>query len=42
MESLLAQLGLPDMRLPIQIALLHPEKLGHENPPAQSDGDSRV
>lgn len=25
--SLLAQLGLPDMRLPIQIALLHPEKM---------------
>jgi 1-deoxy-D-xylulose-5-phosphate reductoisomerase len=25
--ALLAQLGLPDMRLPIQIALLHPEKL---------------
>jgi 1-deoxy-D-xylulose-5-phosphate reductoisomerase len=25
--SLLAQLGLPDMRLPIQIALLHPEKV---------------
>lgn len=25
--SLLAQLGLPDMRLPIQIAMLHPEKV---------------
>jgi 1-deoxy-D-xylulose-5-phosphate reductoisomerase len=25
--ALLAQLGLPDMRLPIQIALLHPEKV---------------
>ena len=25
--SLLAQLGLPDMRLPIEIALLHPEKV---------------
>ena len=25
--ALLAQLGLPDMRLPIQIALLHPEKI---------------
>jgi 1-deoxy-D-xylulose-5-phosphate reductoisomerase len=26
--ALLAQLGLPDMRLPIQIALVHPEKVG--------------
>jgi 1-deoxy-D-xylulose-5-phosphate reductoisomerase len=30
--ALLAQLGLPDMRLPIQIALTHPEKLNTELP----------
>lgn len=30
--ALLAQLGLPDMRLPIQIALLHPEKLDTQIP----------
>jgi 1-deoxy-D-xylulose-5-phosphate reductoisomerase len=30
--ALLAQLGLPDMRLPIQIALVHPEKLDTELP----------
>jgi 1-deoxy-D-xylulose-5-phosphate reductoisomerase len=30
--ALLAQLGLPDMRLPIQIALLHPEKVDTELP----------
>jgi 1-deoxy-D-xylulose-5-phosphate reductoisomerase len=30
--SLLAQLGLPDMRLPIQIALLHPEKVDTDLP----------
>ncbi len=30
--ALLAQLGLPDMRLPIQIALLHPEKIDTDLP----------
>lgn len=35
--ALLAQLGLPDMRLPIQIALMHPEKVDTHLPRLRPD-----
>lgn len=35
--ALLAQLGLPDMRLPIQIALTHPEKIDTDLPRLRPD-----